>query len=642
LKRLLALLGALLLASCGGGAGGDSGCSGSCTGPDSKLAVADVERILAQAIHEAQARGAHATIAVVDRVGNVLAVYRMAGADVGITVDSGRGVTGGLEQISVIPDSLAAIAKAITGAYLSSEGNAFTTRTASQIVQDHFNPQEHDQPGGPLFGVQFSQLPCSDLNTRFAGGAAGAGPQRSPLGLSADAGGLPLYRGGALVGGIGVIADGTYSADLNIRDRDQDVDEIIALAATRGFEAPADRRADRITAGGLSLRFIDAEPGDLRGDPATVPAFATLNVPAVGALIAVPEYSAGPIRAGTDFGQPESGIRPAGPAFAGLDAFVLVDNANAERFAPRDATDAAVTGAAALKANEVTELLRNALGIANRARAQIRRPVGSPARVTMSVVDTHGAILGIARTRDAPIFGIDVSLQKARSVAFFSGTAAAADLSATPDTKYLGNDETVVFADYVTAYRSFVGNPTGLADGAVAFSDRAIGNLARPSFPDGIDGSANGPLSKPFARWSPFSTGLQLDLVNSAILTHVVHVLGGGPDIGVGACTGMPATPSTPSRLANGLQIFAGAVPVYRGGTLIGALGISGDGIDQDDMVSFLGTHNAGLALGGALGNAPAAIRSDTLQIGDTRLRYVQCPQAPFNGSDEQNVCQGK
>ena len=34
-------------------------------------------RVIAQAVAEAQARSVNATIAVVDRVGNVLAVYRM-------------------------------------------------------------------------------------------------------------------------------------------------------------------------------------------------------------------------------------------------------------------------------------------------------------------------------------------------------------------------------------------------------------------------------------------------------------------------------------------------------------------------------------------------------------------------------------
>ena len=66
-------------------------------------------------------------------------------------------------------------------------------------------------------------------------------------------------------------------------------------------------------------------------------------------------------------------------------------------------------------------------------------------------------------------------------------------------------------------------------------------------------------------------------------------------------------------RLGNGLQIFPGSVPIYRGGTLVGAIGVSGDGVDQDDMIAFLGVHNAGQSLGGAIGNAPADRRADTL-----------------------------
>ena len=44
------------------------------------LSVADVQTIIAQAVAEANAQGKPAVIAVVDRVGNVLAVYSMTGA----------------------------------------------------------------------------------------------------------------------------------------------------------------------------------------------------------------------------------------------------------------------------------------------------------------------------------------------------------------------------------------------------------------------------------------------------------------------------------------------------------------------------------------------------------------------------------
>jgi hypothetical protein len=174
--------------------------------------------------------------------------------------------------------------------------------------------------------------------------------------------------------------------------------------------------------------------------------------------------------------------------------------------------------------------------------------------------------------------------------------------------------------------RAFFGDQTTFSNG-IAYSNRAIGNLARPFFPDGIEGTPNGPLSKPQGQWSPFNDGLQLDLVFNA-------VTGANPP---------PAGCTTDQRIRNGIQIFPGSFPIYRGGILIGAVGVSGDGIDQDDMVSFLGLANASKALGTGIGNAAPALRADTLvpQGEGTRLRYVNCPQAPFNDSTEQNVCAG-
>jgi len=158
-----------------------------------------------------------------------------------------------------------------------------------------------------------------------------------------------------------------------------------------------------------------------------------------------------------------------------------------------------------------------------------------------------------------------------------------------------------------------------------------------------------------------FSTGLQLDLANNAILQHVLHEAlatlnpaSTFPDVdpttgcaGVGlgfspALATITATPSTQGKqLANGLQIFAGSVPIYRGSTLVGAIGVSGDGTNQDDMVAFLGLQNASKALNGSINQAPAGIRADTLSPQGSRLIYVQCPQSPFLNSDQENVCNG-
>jgi uncharacterized protein GlcG (DUF336 family) len=664
----------MLLAACSGGestqnnAGTDTSgpaCAGSCAIAASLLTTADVQRVLAQGIAEAQARGIDATLAVTDRVGNVLAVYRMGNASarsVTITTqpDGAASVSGGLEGIRLpVPaaplniDQLAAIAKAITGAYLSSEGNAFSTRTAGQIVQEHFNPGERFQPAGPLFGVQFSQLACSDFVRSFDGVGVSAGPHRSPLGLSADPGGFPLYKGGTVVGGVGVIADGFYSVDKNLVDRDNDADEAVAYAATFGFAAPFDRRGDRITVDGKTLRFSDVDFGELRSNPASSPAFGSI-AGSIGALIPVVGYSDGVIRSGTSFGDAQSGIRPDGDVnFPGRDAFVFVDAANALRFAPRAGTD----GSTALTAAEVRAILQSGLDVANRARAQIRRPLGSQARVTIAIVDSQGVVLGMVRTRDAPVFGADVSLQKARTAAFFSSSTAATFMQSLPDARYLTTDDSVAAAtasipigNYAAATRALVGDGNLLADARIAFTARAVGNLARPFFPDGIDDAGPGALSKPPGQWSPFSTGLQLDVSINAILQHVVYAGGlpGYPDVTPG-CAGVAlANDLTPARVVdgmrvgNGLQIFPGSVPIYRGDVLVGAIGVSGDGIDQDDMIAFLGLHSASQALVGSIGNAPAGRRADTLTPQGIRLRYVQCPQAPFLDANDANVCSDK
>jgi len=692
LTRSIALLASItLITACGGGGGGskgsaavqaaqgsnlDSGCTGFCaTNSPAFLSSAEVGQIIAQAVNEAVARNVLATIAVTDRVGNVIGLFQMNGAATTFTIRSGliNGTDRGLENINILPSTYAAIAKAITGSYLASEGNAFSTRTASQIIQEHFNPGVFNLSGGPLFGVQFSQLPCGDLVTDGAGTGLGVGPNRSPLGLSADPGGFPLYKNGHPVGGVGVISDGVYSLDLDIgvvngQGVDANLnDELIAMAGQFGFAPSIDRQADRITVNGNLLRYSDVNTDNLLRNPATAPGFATITGGVVGNLVnsdAVPNYfSAAGLLNGSTFGAANSGIRPAdtidATLFPGLDAFVLTDGAGTNRYPPIAGT--AVAGETPLTINEVTQLLRSALGVANQARAQIRRPLDSQARVTVSVVDAGGAILGIARTRDAPMFGTDVSLQKARTATFFSTPETAPNADDGAGGILLGATAvnaagyTSSIADYVTAVRAFVG-ATALSDG-IAFADRSGGNLSRPFYPDGIDGTANGPFSKSFAdthvtgqlpvvdantnEWSPFTNGLQLDLVFNQLVTHLAT--GANPT----NCAQIGST-----RLANGIQIFPGSVPIYRNGVLVGGIGVSGDGIEQDDMISFLGTNRASVALGQAngigsgaiIGNAPTAIRADTIPTNANltqALRYVQCPQNPFIGSSANNVCDG-
>ncbi len=650
---------ALVLTSCGGGGGSNDfggtpspspapsptpsptpvdGNGGAFTPPAQEaLSVTDVQTVIAQAVGEATARNLPSIIAVTDRVGNVLAVFQMNGAPAmaGLSTSTINGPNPNPQglQGAMVPATTAAIAKAVTGAYLSSGGNAFSTRTASQIVQEHFppSPTAVGLESGPLFGVQFSQLPCSDLSSRFmAGGGATnlIGPKRSPLGLAADPGGLPLYKNGVVVGAIGVMGDGDYGFDRNILDVDQDDEEAIALAGIQGFAPSASITANRISVDGTSLRFSDMTVSDLSPLQSN---FAAINGTA-GALVPVRGYTDGTIITGTTYGTEQSGIRASTAAeFKNRDAFVLSDGTGTNRYPVRAATDGGAV-AAPLTEAEVRAVLEEAFIVMTRARAQIRQPLDSRAQVSITVVDTNGEILGLVRSPDAPIFGTDVSLQKARTATFFSNDIAAAEMLTDPS-----------IAPYVQAVRTFLGDPNALT-GTVAFADRSGGNLARPYFPDGEVGRPNGPISKPIQEFSPFNVGLQLDLVVGNIGAHLTFVSDPAATDSPQQCTTLPDSPSGTKRLANGIQIFPGSVPIYRGDQLIGGIGVSGDGIDQDDMISFLGVHNAGLRVG-SIGNAPQAIRADNVvvDLGDAqvRLRYVNCPFAPFLDTDEQNVCEG-
>jgi uncharacterized protein GlcG (DUF336 family) len=141
-------------------------------------------------------------VAVVDRLGRLLAFRSMSDA------------WEGSKDI--------AIAKARTAAFFSSNENALTSRTIGVLAQ------AHDANGaggaGPLWGIWESNKPGITGNTTTRNG------------IITFPGGVPLYKSGVLVGGVGVSGDGV------------DQDEQVAVAASAGFEAPAEIRS---TAAGL-------------------------------------------------------------------------------------------------------------------------------------------------------------------------------------------------------------------------------------------------------------------------------------------------------------------------------------------------------------------------------------------------------
>jgi len=83
----------------------------------------------------------------------------------------------------------------------------------------------------------------------------------------------------------------------------------------------------------------------------------------------------------------------------------------------------------------------------------------------------------------------------------------------------------------------------------------------------------------------------------------------------------LATSPGIDPNLPNGMTLFPGAFPLYRNGVLIGAVSVSGDGVDQDDFVAIAGTVGF---------EPPANLRSDQIIFRGTRLPYAKFPRNPL------------
>jgi len=100
-----------------------------------QLTAVDVQTIIDQATTRALQISPNSVIAVTDREGDVLAVWSVNG-----TPPSALDIS-------------SCVSKAGTASYLSSNQNAFTSRTAGFIIQQHFPPGVRNTSPGPLVGV---------------------------------------------------------------------------------------------------------------------------------------------------------------------------------------------------------------------------------------------------------------------------------------------------------------------------------------------------------------------------------------------------------------------------------------------------------------------------------------------------------
>ncbi|HEX7807913.1 MAG TPA: heme-binding protein, partial [Thermoanaerobaculia bacterium] len=335
------------------------------------------------------------TIAVVDRAGRPLALYRKPSANPA--------------------NDDAAVGVARTAAFFSHNMAPLSSRTVRFISGIHFPPGITNTPSAALYGIENTNRGC-DFNVTFnagkciprarrvggvrcdSGDPSGCGPgivtgkqfpnDSDPS--SVNAGGIPLYRvmadgarviNGKLIGAIGVVG---VSGDSQRAEY---------AAATGAFGSLATGIAPvpayplpnpgNVFIDGIRLPFLGK---DLRLTFASsgLPNGVTLNG----------------ITAGSD-----NGAFAIAPQFGGC------------------AADDYLVGPLAgsrLSALEVGAIVQRAVATAKKTRAAIRLPLNSYARMVISVADVDGTILALYRMPDATVFSIDVSVAKSRNVVYFS------------------------------------------------------------------------------------------------------------------------------------------------------------------------------------------------------------------------------
>jgi uncharacterized protein GlcG (DUF336 family) len=466
------------------------------------LSAADVASIVEAAASAVNDDGM--VIAVTNRQGNILAIYSKPAAPA--TSLANFGMQADTREV--------AVALARTAGFFSNDQAPLSSRTVRFISGIHFPPGIAYTANAPLYGIENTNRGCLFYADYLPGQAFP--PARSIDGLSpglgiltgkadledsdpnaVNPGGVPLFKQGVMVGGVGVAGVSP------------DVAEFAAFsgAVGAGF-GPNPAPPGVVIIGGIALPFVDQ----------------TTRPAGYAAGSADGTYLLGPIAS--------PGPDPEG-----------------DLVAPRAGPIGGLTAA------DVQGIVNAAVAEANLTRAVIRLPDGSRARMVIAVSDLDGSIIALHRMPDATVFSIDVAVAKARNVIFFSGPdRAASDLP---------------------------GVPIG-----TAVTNRTIGFGGQPIYPPGVPSSPG-----------PFFSLYEFDTMNP--------------------CT-QGSQPANPHQ--NGIVFFPGSLPLYKNGVLVGGLGVSGDGVDQDDFVTSAGA--AGFY-------APANIQASQIIDQGVRLPYLKFPQNP-------------
>ena len=519
----------LMLVSCSGGVP----LSPSASSPPAvtPLTVSDVTTVVQNAV---LAVNAPMVVAVVDRAGNILAVFETPGAP--STAIGNFGMTVSADEL--------AVSVARTAAFFSNDHAPLSSRTVRFISGIHFPPGVAGMPNADLYGIENTNRGCT-LSANFLPGqmlnpARSIDATQTGLGvitgkadtndsdpLAVNAGGIPLFKGGpvaapgaGLVGGVGVVSTTGTGA---VNNPVVEYAALFAAVSSQFLDVSELPPPGAVIVGGVALPFANQTTLPAGMSPGSMASYASgiYIVPATAGTLPPEGYLVGP--------NPGS----------------------------------------ALSQNDVDEIIMNAVATANTTRAVIRLPSDSRAKMTIAVSDLDGTILGLYRMQDGTVFSADVAASKARNVIWFS----------------------------TTGVRDLPGVPAG-----TAVTNRTVGFGSQPLFPPGIDGSGDGPF-------------FQLYLNDTAT-----------------PCTQGSAPFSPNTNNMSGVVFFPGSLPLYRNRVLVGGLGVSGDGVDQDDFVTA-GAVDAACGVGGPCAvpdfQAPVAIRADQIVIQGVRLPYQKFPRNP-------------
>ena len=251
----------------------------------------------------------------------------------------------------------------------------------------------------------------------------------------------------------------------------------------------------------------------------------------------------------------------------------------------------AAPGQGDLKAADVVNLVDRSIVQANLTRAAIRLPLSTTAKMCIAAADKAGNVLGLYRMLDATVFSLDVAVAKSRNTAYYNNPAELQPADQAP------------------------GIPAG-----VAFTNRTFRYLALPYFPEGMNIYPPGPFS----------------ILNSP--NTLFNGRNDGPPLPASAYDNVQAYAAfhpasnfhDPTDIANqnGVIFFPGSQALYRNtpdprsSILVGGFGISGDGVDQDDVV----TYSAGIGYQPLSADVP---RADFFFVRGIRLPYMKFNRQP-------------